>query len=56
MTSAHTLRNHVTSGARGSGQARRPTITARFDDGLPSGVSLQQFPPTPICQRELKVL
>jgi hypothetical protein len=38
MTGAHTLRNHVTSEARGSDQARGPTITARLDDGPLQGI------------------
>ena len=39
MTGAHTLRNHVTSEARGSDQARGPTITARLDDGPSEAVA-----------------
>ena len=33
MTGAHMLRNHVTSGARGSDRALGSTITATLDDG-----------------------
>jgi hypothetical protein len=41
MTSAHTLRNHATSEARGSDQARGPTITARLDDGPLQGMRIE---------------
>ena len=41
MTTAHTLRNHVTSEARGSDQARGPTITARLDDGPLRGIRIE---------------
>ena len=41
MTSAHMLRNHVTSEARGSDRARGPTITARLDDGPLQGMSIE---------------
>jgi hypothetical protein len=41
MTSAHMLRNHVTSEARGSDQARGPTITARLDDGPLQGMRIE---------------
>jgi hypothetical protein len=40
MTSVHTLRNHVTSEARDSDQARGPTITARLDDGPLQGIRI----------------
>jgi hypothetical protein len=39
MTSAHTLRNHVTSEARGSDQA--PTITATLEDGPLQGIRVE---------------
>jgi hypothetical protein len=38
MTTAHTLRNHVTSEARSSDQERGPTITATLDDGPQQGI------------------
>jgi hypothetical protein len=41
MTGAHMLRNHVTSEARGSDQARGPTITARLDDGPLRGIRIE---------------
>jgi hypothetical protein len=41
MTSARTLRNHATSEARGSDQARGPTITARLDDGPLQGIRIE---------------
>ena len=41
MTSPHTLRNHVTSEARGSNQARGPTITPRLDDGPLQGIRIE---------------
>ena len=41
MTSAHTLRNHVTPEARGSDQARGPTITAMLDDGPLQGIRIE---------------
>jgi hypothetical protein len=41
MTGAHTLRNPVTSEARGSNQARGPTVTARLDDGPLQGTRLE---------------
>ena len=41
MTSAHTLRNHVTCEARGSDQARGPTITATLDDGPLQGIRIE---------------
>ena len=41
MTSAHMLRNHVTSEAHGSDQARGPTITARLDDGPLQGMRIE---------------
>ena len=41
MTSAHTLRNRVTSEARGSDQARGSTITARLDDGPLQGIRIE---------------
>ena len=39
MTGAHMLRNHVT--ARGSDEARGPTITARLDDGPLRGIRIE---------------
>jgi hypothetical protein len=41
MSSAHTLRNDVTSEARGSDQARGLTITARLDDGPLQGIRIE---------------
>ena len=41
MTSAHTLRNDVTSEARGSDQTRAPTITATLDDGPLQGIRIE---------------
>ena len=41
MTIAHALRNHATSGARGSDQARGPTITATLDDGPLEGICFE---------------
>ena len=41
MTSAHMLRNHVTSEVHGSDQARGPTITARLDDGPLHGMRIE---------------
>ena len=41
MTSARALRNHATSEARGSDQARGPTITARLDDGPLQGTRIE---------------
>ena len=41
MTSAHMLRNHVTSAARGSDQARSSGITARLDDGPLQGIRIE---------------
>ena len=41
MTGAHMLRNHATSEARGSDQARGPTITARLDDGPLRGIRIE---------------
>jgi hypothetical protein len=41
MTSAHMLRNHVTSEPRGADQARGPTITARLDDGPLQGIRIE---------------
>ena len=41
MTGAHMLRNHVTSEARRSDQARGPTITARLDDGPLRGIRIE---------------
>jgi hypothetical protein len=41
MTIAKMLRNHVTSGARGSDQARGPTITAVLDDGPLQGIRIK---------------
>ncbi len=41
MTNAQMLRNHVTSEARGSDQARGPTITARLDDGPLRGIRIE---------------
>ena len=41
MTSAHMLRNHLTSEARGSDRARGPTITARLDDGPLQGMRIE---------------
>ena len=41
MTLAHMLRNHVTSEARGSDQARGPTITATLDDGPLQGIRIE---------------
>ena len=41
MTSARMLRNHVTSEAQGSDQARGPTITARLDDGPLRGIRIE---------------
>ena len=40
MTVAHMLRNHVTSEARGSDQARGPTITAVLVDGPLHGIQI----------------
>jgi hypothetical protein len=41
MTVAQMLRNHVTSGAPGSDQARGPTITATLDDGPRQGIRIE---------------
>jgi hypothetical protein len=41
MTIAHTLRNHVTSEAPGSNQARGSTITAMLDDGPLQGIRIE---------------
>jgi hypothetical protein len=41
MTSAQLLRHHVTSQARGSDQARGPTVTARLDDGPLRGLRIE---------------
>ena len=41
MTSAHTLRSDVTSQARGSDEARGPTITATLDDGPLQGIRIE---------------
>jgi hypothetical protein len=41
MTNAQMLRNNVTSEARGSDQARGPTITARLDDGPLRGIRIE---------------
>jgi hypothetical protein len=41
MTSAHIPRNHVTSEALGSDQARGSTITARLDDGPLQGIRIE---------------
>ena len=41
MTSAHTLRNHVTSEACAPDRERGPTITATLDDGPRQGTQLE---------------
>jgi hypothetical protein len=41
MTNAQMLRNNVTSEARGSDQARGPTITARLGDGPLPGTRIE---------------
>jgi hypothetical protein len=41
MTITHMLSNHATSDARGSDQAREPTITARLDDGPLRGMRIE---------------
>ena len=41
MTIAHTLRNRMTSEARGSDQARGPSITARLADGPLQGTCIE---------------
>jgi hypothetical protein len=41
MTNAHTLRNHVISGAREPELERGPTITATLDDGPLQGVRIE---------------
>lgn len=41
MTGAQRLSNHATSEARGSDQARGPTITARLDDGPLRGIRIE---------------
>jgi hypothetical protein len=41
MTNARRLRNHATSEARGSVEARGPTITARLDDGPLQGTRIE---------------
>jgi hypothetical protein len=41
MTNPRTLRNHATSEARGSDQARGPTITARLGDGPLQGTRIE---------------
>ncbi len=41
MTIAHMLSNHAASEARGSDQARGPTITAVLEDGPLQGVRIE---------------
>ena len=41
MTSAQMLRKHLTSGPRGSDEARGPTITATLDDGPLQGIRIE---------------
>jgi hypothetical protein len=41
MTIAQMLRHQVTSEARGSDQARGPTITAELDDGPLQGIRIE---------------